>query len=285
MDIIKLIDKSDLNNHDKTGLKVLYKRYEDILKNMPLYTQLHELIHYFKGDHFVRRECSHCYIYNLIADYQVEKFIKEHWSLPETDRKLAYLSDKLHSLKLTGEYRDLLHWDCSKCPFRYNNANTNANINITSIDCKCIKLQYILERLIKQLLPKMYIGIIHRNYMALQTKTKTILPVKRTRNHKLNIIVDTSTSIPLVLVQTVIETVFPFTYKPNINLYGFSDICYKLTEDNIRYKDVTHFRQAYDLTKDDRYNIVISDFKFDDFDMPLPKNYITLHIDEIFMHR
>ena len=283
MNIIELINQSDLNNHDKVALRILYKKNESVLKNMQLYTQLHELIHYFKGDHFVKRNCSYCYIYNLIADYQVEKFIKAHWNLNETDKKLAYLSDMLSNLNLTGEYRDLLHWECKKCPFKYNNVKNNkSEYNITSLDFKCIKLKYLLERLINKVLPKTYIGITHRNYMASQRKTKTMLPVKKTRNQKLNIIIDTSTSIPLLLIQTIIETVYPFTYVPNINLYGFSDIFYTLSEKNIRYKDVTNFKTAYDSTKDDRYNIVISDFLFDDFKTPLPKNYITVNVNDIF---
>ena len=283
MDIFELINQSDLNIHDKTALKIFYKKHEGVLKNMALYTQLHELIHYFKGDHFIKRNCQHCYIHNLIADYQVEKFIDKHWDLERTNNKLRYLSVQLYNLKLSGEYRDLLHWDCKKCPFKYKTSNTKRQLSdITSMTCKCIKLQYMLERLLKQILPKAYIGIAHRNYIASQKQNKTMLPIKVTRKHNVNIIVDTSTSIPLVLVQTVIETVQPFTNDPNINLYGFSDIFYNLSEHNIRYKDVTHFRYAYESTKNDKYNVVITDLKFDDFNTYLPQNYIVLKIDEIF---
>jgi len=133
------------------------------------------------------------------------------------------------------------------------------------------------------MLPKIYVGITHRNYLSMQVqkKTKTIVPVKRYKKDELNIIVDTSTSIPLPIIQTVVETVYPFTCEPNVNLYGFSDICYKLTEDNIRYKDATHFQPVYEQTKDSKYNIVITDLQFDDFDLPLPKNYKVIEVGKV----
>ena len=278
-DIFTLIDQSDLNFHDKASLKVLYRQHERILKNMPLETQLHELIHYYRGDHFVKRNCVHCYIHNLIADYQVEKFISEHWPTLDRSPQLNRLSDQLYQLKLTGEYRDLLHWDCKQCPFKQ--LESEGPKHVTSMSYRCTRLRYMLERLIRQIMPKIYVGVTHRHYVSMQKRTKTILPVKRYRKDELNIIVDTSTSIPLVIVQTVIETVWPFTYEPNINLYGFSDICYNLTKDSIRYKDVTHFKPVYELTKDSKYNIVITDLLFDDFDLPLPKNYKVLEVGKV----
>lgn len=285
IDIYTLIDRSDLNSHDKASLKVLYRRYEKILKNMPLETQLHELIHYYRGDHYVKRDCPHCYIHNLIADYQVEKFISRHWSRSDIDRsiQLNRLSDQLHQLGLTGEYRDLLHWDCNRCPFKSLSNEGPKCITSISMSHRCTKLRYLLERLIKQMLPKIYVGITHRNYLSMQVqkKTKTIVPVKRYKKDELNIIVDTSTSIPLPIIQTVVETVYPFTCEPNVNLYGFSDICYKLTEDNIRYKDATHFQPVYEQTKDSKYNIVITDLQFDDFDLPLPKNYKVIEVGKV----
>ena len=282
MDIYTLIDQSKLSKHDKASLKMLYKRHEKILRHMPLETQLHELIHYFRGDHYIRRECQHCYVHNLIADYQVEKFISENWPTLNRSVQLSKLIEQLRSLKLTGEYRDLLHWDCSKCPFKQTDSYSETKPRyMTSIEHRCIHLRYLLERLIKQIMPKVYIGITHRNYVALQQKKKVFTIMKKTRNEKLNIIIDTSTSIPLVLIQTAIDAVWPFTYNPNITLYGFSDICYKLTEDNIRYKDATHFQPVYNITKDDRYNIVITDLQFDDFDLPLPRNYKILEVGKV----
>jgi len=278
MNIQQLIDKSDLKKHDKISLNKLYRQYRIQLEHLPVETQLHELIHYFRGDHLVQRDCAQCYIHNLIADYQVEQFIQKHWKIDRSE-KINKLISQLQMLKLIGELRDLLHWECSSCPFREGKGNLRPKA-VSTMNYKSMKLQYTLEQLIRKLLPKIYVGITHRNYTSIQKRTHTMLPSKQIRKQDLNIIVDTSTSIPLVLVQTVIDTVMPFLNNPYIRLYGFSDICYKITSANseIRYKDITHFKPVHDETKNCKYNIVITDLQFDDFTQSMPKNYKVIGI-------
>ena len=146
MNIEQLIDMSDLNNHDKTALRVLYRQYKTRLEHLPLETQLLELIHYFRCDHLVKRECIHCYIHNLIADYQVERFIQKHWKL-DRNAKLKKIESQLRTLGLTGELRDLLHWNCSTCPFKQEKDGYQLSDRTVTMSHRRINLQYMLEQL------------------------------------------------------------------------------------------------------------------------------------------
>ena len=258
---LKLLEAiNDSEIIDISDIPISNKKYIIRLSEIDKHTLLHELFHIVLSHNQINRNKIHnpCIIENLIYDYLVEENIKKYFQI-STNKDIIYqklLEYNIYNISLDS----IILLSCSNCEYKncYYKSNTANTSNVT--------IKTILEKLKSKLFEYLYdmttktiIPVRHRNYV----KNQYYVISKYDKRKEINIVIDTSTSIDKEIIDLIINTCKDFENKlTNINIYGFSDIVYKLNKDNIRYIDKTNFYDVYRTFQFSDNVILISDLAF-----------------------